>query len=340
MGIIVNLESRSTIDRTPILISSTPSNLVLELDHYRRKNEELARIYELHRKLGEQLDLASMIDTFSSWLVAFFEHDLLAYRHQPRNRMHMTCSDHGPHRQRLVDCAQKLLEASPAPPAEGFMEEVGLFYHFPLLASDVDRILLLHQKPFLSSDPFYKWEEDVFMELRGPLERALAYEDLYDLARRDALTGLVNRRVFEERLGQEMTNAERYGHPLVLAGLDLDHFKSVNDLMGHAEGDQALVLVSKTLSSMIRDSDLLARIGGDEFALILPNTDIKSAEMLMNRLCDGVASLKIQAPGAKPLGVSIGVSAWQAGFTKCSWVEQVDQALYRAKASGRSRVSF
>ncbi|MEO5378567.1 MAG: GGDEF domain-containing protein [Magnetococcus sp. DMHC-6] len=339
MGILVNLKCHTMPKSRPVLLSRKPSNLILELDRYRRKSEELAKIYELHRQLGEQLDLASMIEALSAWLMPYFKHSLLAYSHPTRNRIHISCSCHGPLRTKLITAAYTLFETNSNLPKSGFLEEIELYYDLPRLNNDWGSLLILHDQPNHLSN--CQELSIIFLEeLHGPLERALAYEDLYDQARRDALTGLVNRRVFQERLTQEIANSQRYGNPLALAGLDLDHFKEINDHLGHAEGDQTLLRVSQILAKMIRDSDLLARIGGDEFALILPNTDLDNGKTLMNRLCQAVRALNIQVPGFPPLGVSIGLTLYQPGLSQERWLEQVDQALYRAKAEGRSRVSI
>ncbi|MBF0307914.1 MAG: GGDEF domain-containing protein [Magnetococcales bacterium] len=318
-----------------------PVNLLEELESYRIKNERLARIYELHSRLAEKLDLASMVEAFSIWLASYLEHELVAYNHYLRRRIHVTCSSHGPRRQQLSDAARNLIHQPKPPYAEGYLPEEKVHYLCLNLDCEThaDVLVMFFSNPLKGAGKGISMMEEIMAELRGPIERALAYEDLYDQARRDSLTGLVNRRVFEERLAQEINNAQRYGHPLVLAGLDLDHFKAINDKLGHAEGDATLMKVASTLSRGIRDSDLLARVGGDEFSLILPNTEKESARHLTQRLCRAVVELGIQAPDSPPLGVSIGLSAYRKGLSLAEWNEEVDAALYRAKAAGRSRVA-
>nr|CRH08202.1 putative diguanylate cyclase [Candidatus Magnetococcus massalia] len=321
------------------LLASSPKDLVNELNRYRAQSEQLEKVYELHRRLGECPDLASMIEAFSVWLKGQFGHELVAYRNAARGRQYISCSCHGPHRQNMVDVAESLLTCQEIHTHQGSLEQLQMRYRFLLLdpQETPERLLLIFDQE--SDEALFEDLASLLVrELRGPLDRVLAYEDLYDQARRDALTGLVNRRVFEERLFQEMANAERYGHPLCLAYLDLDHFKAVNDKLGHAEGDDALRRVSNTLSAMVRDSDCLARVGGDEFAMILPHTDLESGRLFMQRLCYAVKELDIVAPGSPALGVSIGITQWQSDRPMMEWLEQTDAVLYQAKASGRSQV--
>ena len=174
--------------------------------------------------------------------------------------------------------------------------------------------------------------------LRDPLERALDYEDLFEIARRDTLTGLANRRVFEERIGPLMDASRRHKHPLTIACMDLDHFKQINDTLGHDEGDRVLQKVANTFQAMVRSSDLLVRMGGDEFLIVLPETDMAAALKLSERLCQAIAGLGIYSAPGEQLGVSIGLSQWHPGITKDEWLRQTDELLYQAKDNGRCQV--
>ncbi|MBF0421842.1 MAG: GGDEF domain-containing protein [Magnetococcales bacterium] len=340
MGISVSRFNRRRPEINPALFARHPKELQEEIDSYKRETVRLSRVYELHRKLGETLDLDSMLDAFSRWLAPRINHDLVAYRHHGREKIPTACSCHGPHRQRLMEVAQRLLEDPLDREAGDRVESLGLvFQHWTLDKHGHDRLLLIHRDASVSGQGELEELESILADLKGPLDRALVYEDLYEQARKDALTGLVNRRVFMERAEQERKQSGRYGKPLVLACLDLDHFKGINDRLGHGEGDEVLRTVSRTFASMIRDADLLARIGGDEFALILPNTNLPNAFGLMERICEAVRALNIGAPGAPLLGVSIGLAQWEKGDDLTSWWEKADAALYRAKAEGRSRAS-
>jgi diguanylate cyclase (GGDEF)-like protein len=125
---------------------------------------------------------------------------------------------------------------------------------------------------------------------------------------------------------------------LTLAALDLDHFKAVNDTMGHIMGDQVLKQVAAVLSNEVRLTDMLVRMGGDEFLLVLPDTSMQDARFLAERLCLAVAQLDIGTNAGK-LAVSIGLSEWRPGMSIETWMEQADDILYQAKANGRAQVA-
>lgn len=341
MGISVTLSSKRRNCVDPILFAAKPTDLIEEIEQFRQETIRLERVYDLHRKLGESLDLDSMMEAFSRWLTPWLQHELVAFRHYGRLRMPTACSCHGAHRQKLIETAMSLFSSHAGTERSGQIDELGLNYHiWPMGKEAQDYLLLIHRQTGPAWVETESKIRQVLDDLCGPIERALVYEDLYDQARRDALTGLDNRRVFLERAKQEMKSAARYGQPLILACLDLDHFKSINDELGHGEGDIVLKRVSEEFTSCIRDSDVLARIGGDEFAMILPNTTLNNAQFLMNRICKSVKELGFKAPGSDVLGVSIGLAQCPPDSTLKIWWEQADEALYRAKASGRSQVSL
>jgi two-component system cell cycle response regulator len=158
------------------------------------------------------------------------------------------------------------------------------------------------------------------------------------LAITDALTGVFNRRRFHDVLSQEFEKAKRYGTPLSLVMVDIDHFKNVNDLYGHQIGDKVLLTVSQILLSNIREVDTLARFGGEEFALIFPSTARQDAVVAADRIRKSVEESTF--PGTKgSITVSIGIAglpdkalADDNGMLRCA-----DFALYRAKQNGRNR---
>jgi diguanylate cyclase (GGDEF)-like protein len=163
---------------------------------------------------------------------------------------------------------------------------------------------------------------------------------LHHLSQHDALTQLVNRRVLEQSLALERERLQRHGRPFALLSVDIDHFKSVNDQHGHAAGDAVLVGVAAVLKREARVGDTVARMGGEEFALLLPDTGSAGAAKLADRLRRAVAeaphpvgksSLKVTVS----VGLSVAHDGREAGAAL--W-RRVDAALYRAKAAGRNRV--
>ena len=171
------------------------------------------------------------------------------------------------------------------------------------------------------------------------VHKALEYARTKRLASTDGLTGLYNRRVFQERLEEEVGRANRYQRPLSLLMIDIDHFKMHNDTHGHLWGDAILVEVGRLLKELCRTSDIVARYGGEEFAMILPETTQAQALCIANRLRKTIADhcfLDMPVPGV----VTVSVGAAMYGAMQCSktFLSAADQALYAAKRGGRNCV--
>jgi two-component system cell cycle response regulator len=156
---------------------------------------------------------------------------------------------------------------------------------------------------------------------------------LESLLREDALTGLQNRRSILTQLGGMVSGARRHGHPLSIAIADLDRFKRVNDTYGHKTGDEVLVGAVHAMGAHMRAEDQLGRLGGEEFLVLLPDTDADAATHVAERVRAEVAS----APTPVPVTVSIGLATW-AGETAEEFLHRADEALYAAKQAGRDRV--
>jgi diguanylate cyclase (GGDEF)-like protein len=174
--------------------------------------------------------------------------------------------------------------------------------------------------------------------MRQELERA--YAEVERLAQTDPLTGLANRRHFMGVLAQEVERSERYGRPLSLVALDLDHFKAVNDAHGHAAGDDVLREAARALRAVCRDVDLAARMGGEEFSLLLPETDAAGARIVAERVRERIAGKAHRAPAGQTFRVtaSLGVARLRPGASGEALLQAADEALYRAKAAGRNQV--
>ena len=186
-------------------------------------------------------------------------------------------------------------------------------------------------------------------------ELKVVRERLTEMATMDDLTGLYNRRYAMEALEGEMKRAKRYPAPLALCMIDLDHFKNVNDRYGHAAGDAVLTDVGKLLNDSARQTDIACRYGGEEFVLILPNTDAEGAMVFCERLREEVARHVFKWDARSPksevrslksdeasiqITISIGVAQYDNALDKVPThlVERADKALYRAKEGGRNRV--
>lgn len=168
------------------------------------------------------------------------------------------------------------------------------------------------------------------------LENARRFHDLFELSVRDPLTGLHNRHYFHETLAQEVKRAHRYDRRLALIFFDIDDFKAINEEIGHLGGDAVLAEVAQRLRSVVRGADLPCRVGGDEFAVVLPESSIDEARRLFERL-----QLAVQGQPVGPvpaLRVSAGIAELGRDDDSTSLFSRVDQALYRAKRSGKGTV--
>ncbi|MCB1955866.1 MAG: diguanylate cyclase [Rhodocyclaceae bacterium] len=159
---------------------------------------------------------------------------------------------------------------------------------------------------------------------------------LEELASTDRLTNAWNRRRYEETIEGEIHRSARYGHPLSMLLIDVDHFKRINDLHGHQEGDRVLVQVSTLVRSIMRKSDSLTRWGGEEFIVLMPNTGLGRAQATAQRICDTVAAHPLDTIGH--LTVSVGVAEYLPSETHEEWLARADRAMYRAKDAGRNRI--
>lgn len=159
----------------------------------------------------------------------------------------------------------------------------------------------------------------------------------------DALTGLRNRRYFDQRISEEVARSTRYKLPLTLMLIDVDHFKKINDTYGHTVGDEVLQTLSKIIQNVVRDSDIVARYGGEEIVIITPNTTKEEAAILAERLREKVEQTKVATIATTQevvqVTISIGLCSLSPIITdKEALLEESDQSLYLAKKHGRNRV--
>jgi diguanylate cyclase (GGDEF)-like protein len=164
---------------------------------------------------------------------------------------------------------------------------------------------------------------------------------LVDLSSRDALTGLANRRSFELALSREIDRVARSGEPALLLTLDIDHFKRVNDTHGHVAGDLVIRAVGRALAETVRPMDLVARVGGEEFAIVLPNCPAAFGPQVAERIRTRVARQPVQIAPGEHVNVTVSVGgAFAPQWVRTTarlWMDRTDLQLYRAKSEGRNR---
>ena len=171
------------------------------------------------------------------------------------------------------------------------------------------------------------------------IENARRYGEARKLAETDALTGLYNQRYFHDTLRREVTRAHRYERNLALIVFDLDDFKAINDEVGHLAGDRVLAQAADRLREAVRSVDVACRIGGDEFAVILPESSADDADQLYRRVHNSMRGVAL-GPEGHSLHLSAGIAELEHGDTAASIFERADAALYRAKDQGKDRADI
>ena len=168
------------------------------------------------------------------------------------------------------------------------------------------------------------------------VENARRFREARQLADLDALTGLHNRRYFHETLAREVSRAQRYSRQLALIVFDLDDFKAINDRIGHLSGDAVLAETAERVLDVVRSADIARRVGGDEFAVILPESSTADADQLYHRLRGAVSSRPVGQAGR--LSLSAGIAELLPDDDPTNFFERADEALYRAKELGKGQV--
>jgi diguanylate cyclase (GGDEF)-like protein len=171
------------------------------------------------------------------------------------------------------------------------------------------------------------------------IENARRYGEARKLAETDALTGLYNQRFFHETLRREVLRAQRYERNLALIVFDVDDFKGINDQIGHLAGDRVLAQAADRLRDAVRSVDIACRIGGDEFAVILPESSALDADQLYRRVQSSMRGTAL-GPDEDRLRLSAGIAELQHGDTAAGLFERADAALYRAKDQGKDRADI
>ncbi len=186
----------------------------------------------------------------------------------------------------------------------------------------------------------YLGEECLLVSVDDVSQKKAAEDQLHALARRDALTGIHNRRSLIELGVSELERARRYGRPFAAAMMDVDFFKRVNDEHGHAAGDEVLKAVVRMTTELLRGSDLLGRWGGEEFVVLLPETDHIASARVLERVRASIAAhpIMVSKELSVPVTISIGVGEWTGIESLESLVERADLACYAAKRAGRNRL--
>ena len=265
---------------------------------------------KLHQRLLGTLDLGVLINRFFGWLSERQLVSGIKYTH-PVNNTSLATGNTKPHKAKYM---------------------LRLEQHY------FGELSITSQKKFSEQD-LLTHEQSIGIIIHY-LKNALDHQSLEKIAFHDALTGVMNRTALEELLPKEIERAQRYQFDLAMMMIDIDHFKAINDCVGHMGGDEILRHVSAAIKSQLRKSDLPFRYGGDEFLLILPNTDLagaqKAAEHIMETLNKEVSEIPSCSVSPK---LSIGLATYQHGENYEDLIRRVDSALYDSKNNGRNCIS-
>lgn len=181
--------------------------------------------------------------------------------------------------------------------------------------------------------------DELIARIRVSIKRS---ERLRKESSTDFLTSALNRRALENRLSAELHRSQRFGRVFTVGMVDIDHFKAFNDANGHLVGDEVLRAVSRKIQSQLRDIDVVARFGGEEFLVIMPETEKKNAHMAMERVRNAIASTRMPGASGNDIGVSVSVGIAEFpydGIDAEALIKAADMAMYQSKADGRNRVT-
>jgi diguanylate cyclase (GGDEF)-like protein len=228
---------------------------------------------------------------------------------------------------------------------QAFLARVKMLYDNPQLKDHCEielkdgRTLERHSTVLYNEDGQYLGRVWFFRDISTQKQTE---STLRDLAHQDSLTGVSNRRYFFERANQEFARTKRSSTPLSIAELDIDFFKQINDQNGHAAGDEVLKSLCNASLRLLRETDIFARLGGEEFAVLLPDTNLDGARHLAERLRQAISDSKLSlSSGVLHCTVSIGVAMLKPTDTCIEdCLLRADSALYRAKHNGRNRVEI
>lgn len=265
------------------------------------------RLLQLHQRLQGTLDTGTLINRFFSWLNEQQLVGGIEYIH-PDENLALFVGAKKPHKAHYV---------------------LRLEQHY------LGEITITSQQCFTEQDLFT--QEQSISVLVHYLKNTIAHQALEKVAFHDSLTGVMNRTALDELLPKETKRAQRYGYNLSVLMIDIDHFKSINDCVGHVGGDVILQQVSQAIQSQLRNSDLPFRYGGDEFLLILPNTHLEGAHQAANQIMSSLnKAMSAESDQTVSPKLSIGVASYQHGESHEELIRRVDIALYDAKNNGRN----
>lgn len=271
----------------------------------------LNKALQIVSTLQTTLDINNLINTFSTEINSLVPHNSIEFENQSQN-IGIKFGNTARH-----SCSYQLVTAE----------------------QSLGQLTITRNKKFTSNETIIL--EYLLCSLVYPLRNAILYKNALIAALKDPLTGANNRNAMNSSMIREIELSRRHGTPLSLIALDIDFLKKINDSYGHAAGDCAIKAVANAVSDCIRSSDMLFRFGGEEFLVLLSNTNKKGALMLAERIRHTIESLECKySDFVIPLSASLGVSCYTMRDNSETLFKKADMALYRAKSDGRNCVRF
>ena len=282
-----------------------------DAQHTADPHSDDGQLLQLASQLQTSLDIDEVLNQFSDEIKPFVAHDYLGYTNDKKS------------------CAF----------STGKSARYRLNYQLTLHDERLGKLVLSRKLKFTGKET--QKIEHLISALLYPLRNALMYREALRAAQKDALTGIGNRAALDEALGREIEIAQRHHRSLGMIIFDIDHFKKINDTYGHNTGDCLLKALTRAAEDTIRISDRVFRYGGEEFIVLLPETDLKGVKRLAERIRRNVEALDCVCEGNHVnMTASFGVATLNANEGEESFFIRADKALYRAKNSGRNRTKI
>ena len=286
--------------------------LAMPLPGKEENSDELQKALKLSGILQTTLEVDKLIDIFAHEIIKLVNYQCISYNHQEQEISHVI----------------------------GQPAEHSCTYRLVVSGESLGELVISRNKKF--AKPETTLIETLLCGLVYPLRNALLYQKAVEAAHKDPLTGVNNRASMDEIIDREVNLSTRHGTELSLLAIDIDHFKKVNDTYGHAMGDCVIKAVAEASKAAIRTSDMVFRYGGEEFLILLSNTDREGATLLAERLRQKIEETCIICDGTHVSStVSVGVTCMKAkGDSRTELFSRADAALYQAKSSGRNCCKF
>ncbi len=306
---IIHMQERQPKQGTPVGDAAMTNQAQAVASRFKEDNQQA--FYKLTYDLQTTLDLQQLLEIFYKHTCQFVPCDSLTYFNEGRE----------------------------IKTAFGTQQKHKCSYRLVIKEESIGQLIFSRARKFKPEETTVL--ESLLVSIVYPLRNALLYESALASAMNDPLTGIFNRAAMDTTLKQEIKHSERHGSPLSMIVFDIDHFKKINDSYGHSVGDCVLKMLANEVSDTIRESDMCFRYGGEEFTILLKNTNLDGATLLAERLRQKISTLVCYCEEVElNIQVSLGVANLNKGEDRRAFFDRCDKAMYNAKQSGRNQVKI